>query len=173
MKRIHDFSSFIRINEEEPAGAKPAAGGTGTGEPAKWAPSVNAILSGVVGAFTSITQLASPKKPYQGILNDLKAVADAKTLDEKITSLGNILNNASKSIDSEYPELKEVGDKWIESGKKYISGLSKLKEILKNKAPDLEGINSAITKYMTEEPGRLKKAKEEAEKIQPAKEDKK
>lgn len=169
MKRVYDFSSFIGINEEEPA----KAGATGTAEPAKWAPSVNAILSGVVGTFTSITQLASPKKPYQGILNDLKAVADAKTLDEKITSLGNILNNASKSVDSDYPELKEVGEKWIEAGKKYISGLSKLKETLKDKSSDLEGINAAITKYMTEEPVRLKKAKEEAEKIQPAKKDKK
>lgn len=167
MKRIYDFSSFASINEADPAA--PAAGATGNTEPAKWAPSLNAILSGVVGAFTSITQLASPKKPYEGILNDLKAVGDAKTLDEKITSLGNILNNASKSIDSEYPELKEVGDKWIETGKKYISGLSKLKETLKDKTPDLEGINTAITKYMEEEPERLKKAKEEADKIQPAK----
>lgn len=163
MKKIYDFSSFTRINEAEPAGA------TAAGEPAKWAPTLNAILSGVIGSFTSITQLASPKKPYAGIINDLKSVADAKTLDEKITTLGNILNNASKSIDSEFPELKEVGDKWVETGKKYISGLSQLKEGLKDKATDLEGINSAITKYMTEEPERLKKAKEEADKIQPAK----
>lgn len=171
MKRIYDFSSFNRINEEDKSapGATAAAGATGTTESAKWAPSLNAILSGTVGAFTSITQLASPKKPYEGILNDLKSVGDAKTLDEKITSLGNILGNASKSIDSEYPELKEVGDKWVETGKKYISGLSKLKETLKDKTSDLEGINSAITKYMTEEPERLKKAKEEADKIQPAK----
>ena len=167
MKRIYDFSSFSRINEADPS---PAAGSTGTTEPAKWDPTLNAILSGVIGAFTSITQLASPKKPYEGILTDLKSVGDAKTLDEKITSLGNILGNASKSIDSEYPELKEVGDKWTETGKKYISGLSQLKEGLKDKATDLEGINAAITKYMTEEPERLKKAKEEADKIQPAKE---
>ena len=178
MKKIYDFSSFTKINEEtQPATAAASAGAaaaakgaTGTSEPAKWAPSLNAILSGVIGAFTSITQLASPKKPYAGILNDLKSVANAKTLDEKITSLGNILNNASKSIDSEYPELKEVGDKWVETGKKYISGLSQLKEGLKDKASDLEGINAAIAKYMTEEPERLKKAKAEADKIQPAKE---
>lgn len=167
MKKIYDFSSFTRINEAEPAGA--TAGATASAEPAKWAPTLNAILSGVIGSFTSITQLASPKKPYAGILNDLKSVADSKTLDEKITALGNILNNAGKSVDSEYPELKEVGDKWIETGKKYISGLSQLKEGLKDKATDLEGINAAITKYMTEEPERLKKAKEEADKIQPAK----
>lgn len=169
MKRIYDFSSFNRIYEEATPGATGAApaGGTGNTEPAKWEPSLNAILSGIVGAFTSITQLASPKKPYEGILNDLKSVGDAKTLDEKITALGNILNNASKSIDSEYPELKEVGDKWTETGKKYISGLSKLKETLKDKTSDLEGINSAITKYMNEKPKSLKKVKEETDKIQP------
>lgn len=167
MKRIHDFLSFTRINEEGPTGA------TASAEPAKWDPTLNAILSGVIGAFTSITQLASPKKPYEGILNDLKSVESAKTLDDKITSLGNILANASKSIDSEYPELKEVGDKWIETGKKYISALSKLKETLKDKTTDLEGINSAITKYMAEVPAGLKKAKEEVDKIQPAKSDEK
>jgi hypothetical protein len=160
MKRIYDFSSFSSINEDNTPGNT---------ESAKWEPSLNAILSGIVGAFTSITQLASPKKPYEGILNDLKSVADAKTLDEKITALGNILNNASKSIDSEYPELKEVGDKWVETGKKYIAGLSQLKETLKDKTSDLAGINSAITKYMGEVPERLKKAKEETDKIQPSK----
>jgi vacuolar-type H+-ATPase subunit I/STV1 len=162
MKRIYDFSSFSSINEDNTA-----PGETGNAESAKWEPSLNAILSGIVGAFTSITQLASPKKPYEGIINDLKSVEDAKTLDEKITALGNILNNASKSIDSEYPELKEVGDKWTETGKKYISGLSKLKETLKDKTSDLEEINSAITKYMNEKPKSLKKVKEETDKIQP------